>query len=83
MRCTVEVYSSLEAILITHSFRIFALVCALGLQSQARTTGRTSTDLVRLESVTIGERGTELLITFGEFPFTVGDAPAIAVEHSR
>ena len=52
--------------MIGSSLRVVALVvfCALSLQSHAQTTMPKSTKPIRMESVTIGERGTELIVRF-------------------
>jgi hypothetical protein len=42
----------------------FAVSCSLALQLHAQTSAPKSTDPIRLESVTISERGTELLVRF-------------------
>jgi len=52
--------------MVSHSLRVIGLVviCALGLQSHAQTAGHKSTSPLRLESVTIGELGTEVRVQF-------------------
>ena len=59
--------------MIANSLRVsaFLVLSSLALQSHAQTAGQKSPDPVRLESVTIGERGTELLVTFDR-PITHG-----------
>jgi methionine-rich copper-binding protein CopC len=74
------------------SLRVFALflLCSLSVQSHAQTTGQKSTGPVRLESVKIGERGTELLVTFDR-PISHGrswlslvrDGKVVATLHPR
>ena len=57
---------SLEAVMAARSLRVIALVvlCLLSLQSHAQTTAPKSAGPIRLESVTIGARGTEVLVRF-------------------
>ena len=52
--------------MVARSLRIIAVVvfCTLSLQSHAQTTMLKSTKTIHMESVTIGERGTELLVRF-------------------
>ena len=52
--------------MVAHSLRVVALValCTVSRQPQAQTTMLESTKPIRMESVTIGERGTEVFIQF-------------------
>lgn len=56
----------LEAAVVAHPHRVVALValCTVGLQPQAQTTRLEPTKPIRMESATIGEHGTELLVRF-------------------
>jgi hypothetical protein len=57
---------SLEAVMVARHFREIALavLCMLGFQAHAQTTGPDTTRPLRMESVTIGERGTEVFVQF-------------------
>jgi hypothetical protein len=83
---------SLEAVMVARFLRVIALVilCSLSLQSHAQPAGRNSAGPIRLESVTIGERGTELLVRFDR-PISHGqswlslvrDGKVVATLHPR
>ncbi len=78
--------------MVVRSLRVIALVllCSVSLQSHAQTAGKQSTGPVRLESVTINERGTELLVRFDR-PIShtlsslalVRDGKIVATPHPR
>jgi hypothetical protein len=57
---------SMEAVTMAQHSRAIALtvLCWLGLQAHAQTADRDTPRPLRMESVTIGERGTEVLIQF-------------------
>jgi hypothetical protein len=57
---------SLEAVMLAQHFRGIALgvLCLLGFQAHAQTAEREATRPLRMESVTIGDRGTEVFVQF-------------------
>src|SRR6266851_9242958 len=57
---------SLEAVMMAQHFRGIAVgvLCLLGLQAHAQTAELDKTRPLRMESVTIGERGTEVFVQF-------------------
>jgi hypothetical protein len=57
---------SMEAVAMAQHSRAIALavLCLLGLQAHAQTADRDTTRPLRMESVTIGERGTEVFVQF-------------------
>jgi hypothetical protein len=67
-----------------------ALLCSVGVQSHAQTAGKQSTSPIRLESVTINEHATELLVRFDR-PIShslsslslVRDGKIVATPHPR
>lgn len=78
--------------MVARSLRVIGLVVmfTLGLQSHAQTAGQKSTSPIRLESVTIGEHGTEVLVQFDR-PISHGqswlslvrDGKVVATIHPR
>src|SRR5260370_3450305 len=57
---------SLEAVMMARHFRGIALavLCLLGFQAHAQTAEPETTRPLRMESVTIGEHGTEVIVQF-------------------
>jgi hypothetical protein len=83
---------SLEAVMMAQHFRGIALavLCLLGFQAHAQTAEREATRPLRMESVTIGDRGTEVFVQFDRpishersSLFLVRDGKVIETIHPR